>query len=58
MKLKTLAEGGVRLHLVVPLLECLWACIGPPSSAPLPPPGVQEVEGVVLGEVGGLYPEL
>lgn len=31
----------------------------PSSSAPLSPtPGVQEVEGVVPSEVGGLYPEL
>ena len=58
MKLKTLTEGDVRLHLVVPLLGCLWTCIGPPPLHPFLPPGVQEVEGVVLGEVGGLYPEL
>lgn len=50
-------EADVKLHLVVPLLECQWTCFGPPPLHPFPP-GVQEVEGVVQGEVGGLYPEL
>lgn len=30
----------------------------PPLLCTSSPPGVQEVEGVILGEVGGLYPEL
>lgn len=50
-------EADVRLHLVMPLLECLWTLAGPPLLLPFPP-GVQEVEGVVPSEVGGLYSEL
>lgn len=51
-------EADIRLHLVMPLLGCLLTCIGPPFLCTPSPQGVQEVEGVAPGEVGGLYPEL
>lgn len=59
-----LAEGADgRLHLALPLLGCCGPAATPPTPAPRTSrrpllPGVQEMEGVVPSEVGGLYPEL